>query len=118
MKGTFIDFLKLAAEKPELAQELVDLAAKHDFTFTDEVSDEDLEKVAGGAVSKIVMDSLTGGGLPDGLTDPTTTTPSSGSGVVPSPYPNIPGDGSQGGNVEVNPVDMPSGGVSKGDVAG
>ena len=48
MKGTILDFLKLANEKPELAQELVDLAAKHDFEFSDEVSDEDLEKVAGG----------------------------------------------------------------------
>jgi hypothetical protein len=48
MKGTILDFLKLAAEKPELAQELVELAAKHDFEFTDEVSDEELEKVAGG----------------------------------------------------------------------
>jgi hypothetical protein len=50
MKGTILDFLKLAAEKPELAQELVELAAKYDFEFTDEVRDEDLEKVAGGTV--------------------------------------------------------------------
>ena len=48
MKGTILDFLKLANEKPELAQELVDLAARHDFEFSDEVSDKDLEKVAGG----------------------------------------------------------------------
>ena len=48
MKGTILDFLKLANEKPELAQELVDLAAKHDFEFSDEVSDKDLESVAGG----------------------------------------------------------------------
>ena len=39
MKGTILDFLKLAAEKSELAQELVELAAKHDFEFSDEVSD-------------------------------------------------------------------------------
>jgi len=49
MKGTILDFLKLAAEKPELAQELVALAHRHDFEFTDEVSDEELEGVAGGA---------------------------------------------------------------------
>jgi hypothetical protein len=48
MKGTILDFLKLAAEKPELAQELVDLAANYDFEFADEVRDEDLEGVAGG----------------------------------------------------------------------
>jgi hypothetical protein len=49
MKGTILDFLKLASEKPELAQELVDLAAKHDFQFSDEVSDEELEGIAGGS---------------------------------------------------------------------
>lgn len=49
MKGTILDFLKLATEKPELAQELVALAHRHDFEFTDEVSDEELEGVAGGA---------------------------------------------------------------------
>jgi hypothetical protein len=48
MKGTILDFLKLAAEKPELAKELVELAAKHDFEFTDEVSDQELDAVAGG----------------------------------------------------------------------
>jgi len=49
MKGTILDFLKLACETPELAKELLDLAAKHDFEFSDEVSDEDLEPVAGGS---------------------------------------------------------------------
>jgi hypothetical protein len=48
MKGTILDFLKLAAEKPELAKELAEVAAKHDFEFTDEVSDEELEGLAGG----------------------------------------------------------------------
>jgi hypothetical protein len=51
MKGTILDFLKLATEKPELAQELVDLAAKHDFEFSDEVRDTDLEEVAGGSTA-------------------------------------------------------------------
>ena len=49
VKGTILDFLKLASEKPELAQQLVDLAAKHDFEFSDELNDEQLEGVAGGS---------------------------------------------------------------------
>ena len=50
MKGTIIDFMDLAAEKPELAEELVELAARYDFEFTtnEELSDEDLENVTGG----------------------------------------------------------------------
>ncbi len=51
MKGTILDFLKLAAEKPELAKELGDLATKHGFQFSDEVSDEELDAVAGGATT-------------------------------------------------------------------
>ena len=51
MKGTILDFLKLTNEKPELANELVQLAAKYDFEFTsDELSDSDLDAVAGGAL--------------------------------------------------------------------
>ena len=52
MKGTILDFLKLATEKPDLTEELVELAAKHGFEFSDEVSDEELETVAGGAWSR------------------------------------------------------------------
>ena len=50
MKGTILDFLKLATEKADLAEELIELATKHGFEFSDEVSDEDLEAVAGGTV--------------------------------------------------------------------
>jgi len=49
MKGSILAVLKLASETPELAKELLDLAAKHDFEFSDEVSDEVLETVAGGS---------------------------------------------------------------------
>jgi Mg2+ and Co2+ transporter CorA len=48
MKGTIFDLLKLAAEKPEVAKELAELAAKHGIEFSDEVSDDELAKVAGG----------------------------------------------------------------------
>jgi hypothetical protein len=57
MKGTILDFLKLASEKPDLAEELVELATKHGFEFSDEVSDEELEAVAGGTVASMSIDS-------------------------------------------------------------
>jgi hypothetical protein len=59
MKGTILDFLKLAGEKPELAQELAKLAGKYDFEFApwDELSHSDLDSVAGG-VGK--LDSMLG----------------------------------------------------------
>jgi hypothetical protein len=61
MKGTIIDFLKLATEKPELAQELVALATKHDFEFSDEVSDADLDAVAGGgSTASAPQETMTG----------------------------------------------------------
>ena len=47
MKGTILDFLKLASEKPDLGKELIELAEKYDITFTDEVSDEELDAVTG-----------------------------------------------------------------------
>jgi hypothetical protein len=49
MKGTIFDFLTRAAERPDVAKELAELAAKHDFEFSDEVGDKELETIAGGA---------------------------------------------------------------------
>lgn len=49
MKGTILDFLKLTSEKPDLGKELIEVAEKYDFTFSDEVSDEELDAVAGGS---------------------------------------------------------------------
>jgi hypothetical protein len=94
MQGTMLDFLKLATEKPQLAKELVELAEKYDFQFDDEVSDDQLEGVSGGASVKVIMSSLTGGGLPDGLGNPLGSTPSSSPG--PIPYPNTGGSQSDG----------------------
>ena len=51
MKGTILDFLNLAAEKPELATELLELATKYDFEFSDEeLSESEMDQVAGGAM--------------------------------------------------------------------
>ena len=63
MKGTILDFLKLAAEKPELARDLIDLAVRHDFTFTDELSEEELEGVSGG---RTMNDAQIAGGTAQG----------------------------------------------------
>lgn len=61
MKGTILDFLNLAAEQPELGKELVELAAKHQFEFTlpDEVSDDALDGVAGGAIASRDFQEMT-----------------------------------------------------------
>ena len=50
MKGTITDFLKLASENPNLGRELGELAAKYDFEFIrpEELSEDDLEGLAGG----------------------------------------------------------------------
>lgn len=58
MKGTILDFLELASEKPELAKKMIDLAAQYDFEFADDVSDEQLDDVVGGAVDAIAANSL------------------------------------------------------------
>lgn len=105
MKGTILDFLKLATEKPQLASELVELAGKYDFEFSDEVSDEELDGVAGGAAVKVIMESLTGGGMPDGMSDPGSSTPSAP--VVPSPLPNTGGVQSSGDVVITKPGGLP-----------
>ncbi len=74
MKGTILDFLKLAADKPQLAKDLVALAAKYDFEFDDEVNDDELDMVSGGADA-----------MPDicKLPDPDV------GGPVPIPYPKV-----------------------------
>ncbi len=95
MKGTILDFLNLANQNQELAKELVELAARHDFTFNDELSDEDLEKVAGGAGTTIyfspgpplrVPSQLYApiGGLGDTSPVPTTTAEDESKGIIPS----------------------------------
>jgi hypothetical protein len=59
MKGTILDFLNLAAEKPELATELLELATKYDFEFSDEeLSEAELDSVAGGAMEEKIGDMM------------------------------------------------------------
>ena len=56
MKGTVIDFLKLTIEQPKLADELVELAAKYDFEFTEEeLSEAELDQVAGGTTTDAIQ---------------------------------------------------------------
>ena len=53
MKGTILDFLNLASEKEALAKELLELATKYDFEFSDEeLSESELDQVAGGAMEE------------------------------------------------------------------
>ena len=54
MKGTFADFLRLVAARPELARELETLAARFDFEFTSELRDEDLDGVTGGFAAPFI----------------------------------------------------------------
>jgi len=50
MEGTFIDFLEFLNENEDLRKDVVAIANKHGFQFNDEVSDAELEAVAGGAL--------------------------------------------------------------------
>ena len=74
MKGTILDFLKLASEKPDLAEDLVALATKHGFEFSDEVSDDELENVAGGAVRFEVTASMLDSALDSAKSSATVAT--------------------------------------------
>lgn len=96
MQGGIQTFLKLVSETPELARDLRELARRYGFEFTDELSDDDLDAISGGATVKVIMSSLTGGGLPDGMSGPPAGSP------VPTPYPNVSG-AEGGGNVKVDP---------------
>jgi hypothetical protein len=49
MKGTFMDFVKFLNENEKLREDVVAVASKHGFEFSDEVSDAELEAVAGGS---------------------------------------------------------------------
>ena len=84
MKGTIIDLIKLANQNPELTQAIVELAASYDFEFSDEVSDEALEAVAGGVAIFPVSTADVGMCLafPDVCKTPIVGVP------IPIPYPN------------------------------
>ena len=51
MKGTMIDFLLYLDKNEKLRTEIVEVANKHGFQFNDEISDAELETVAGGALT-------------------------------------------------------------------
>ena len=55
MKGTMIDFLLYLDGNEKLRQEIVEVANKHGFEFDDEVSDAELESVAGGFVTSSAL---------------------------------------------------------------
>lgn len=71
MRGTIVDFLNFAAVKPELGKELAELAARHDFEFTEELSDADLDQVAGGMIVDTLDFMAPGSGRAPDLPDPT-----------------------------------------------
>jgi len=91
MKGTVLDFLNLAVERPELAKELLELATKYDFEFTDEVSDEQLDDVAGGAnrvfANMNIVQRADSSGISSAV--PGVCRTPGGSSPSPIPYPNV-----------------------------
>jgi hypothetical protein len=106
MQGTFADLIGLALTTPELARELEALAARYDLEITvdpEALTEDELEAVAGGGSVKVTMASLTGGGMPDGMVNPASSSP------VPTPYPNV-GPGTGDSNVTTDGDGESSGG--------
>jgi hypothetical protein len=59
MKGSLLDFLEFAGTNPELTKDIIELAAKYDFEFTEELSDDELDGVSGGTVLLTAMGTFT-----------------------------------------------------------
>lgn len=88
-----IAFFKRIAQDESLKQELAEFAAQHGFDFTaDELSDADLEQVAGGLGSFAAT-----GPTPTGSSGCGTTSSPTG---VPVPYPNVGTAAGTGGSVK------------------
>ena len=107
-------FLSGLTRDTELWEAVCALAAEHGYelgTQPQELSEDELDSISGGATVKTIMTSLTGGGLPDGMSNPTAS-------PVPIPYPNI-GTGT-GGSVTIDGTGSTDGSVSSssGDEAG
>lgn len=60
MKGTIVDFLEQMIENEALRRDVVAVASKHGFEFTDELDDAELEGVSGGTSSLESVDQKTG----------------------------------------------------------
>ena len=93
-KEALSTFLKKVAEDESLQAKLIEFAASHGFEFTaDELTESDLDAVAGGAstIPANTKVGMSGAAFPD-----VCLTPSSGS-AVPIPYPNTGGTASSGG---------------------
>jgi hypothetical protein len=55
MKGTMIDFLLYLDGNEQLRKDIIEVANKHGFEFDDEVSDAELEVVAGGLLTPAAL---------------------------------------------------------------
>ncbi len=93
-KESLSAFLKMVAEDEDFQSKLVEFAASHGFKFTEgELSDADLDGVAGGGSSSIFDGKVNKSGSL--FPDVGNTPPASGS--IPVPSPNQSGvDGTPG----------------------
>ncbi len=84
-------FFHQLAQDDALKADLTEFAAQHGFEFAaDELSNEQLEAIAGGLTNPVGGSNAGSGGVPPVMQG-------IGGGPIPIPYPNPPGQGSGGG---------------------